>query len=81
MLFFFFLFQRQKRFLFLGGNSSNLGEIDGINQWEVLTANKTNLRTEITLEIDELENLSGIIAHNGRYKLINGKLTITINNN
>lgn len=53
-----------------GGNSEDLPELDGINQWPL--SNTTNQRKEIVLEIDELENLSGILTN--RYKLINGTI-------
>lgn len=72
-----FMFGKTKntfRVFFLGGDVANLGEIDGFNQWDIFTTtNTTSKRNEILLDIDELENQSGFLAQNGRYKLINGK--------
>nr|CAH7742794.1 unnamed protein product [Callosobruchus chinensis] len=57
-----------------GGDVSKLGKIDGINQWDVLSRNIPTNRSEILLNIDEVENHSGVLGYNGRYKLINGTL-------
>ncbi|XP_018562425.1 arylsulfatase B-like [Anoplophora glabripennis] len=55
-----------------GGDVRDLGNIDGINQWDVISKNLTTTRTEILLNIDEFENQSGILGYEGRYKLVNG---------
>ncbi|XP_023312068.1 arylsulfatase B-like [Anoplophora glabripennis] len=55
-----------------GGNVSELGDIDGINQWDVISKNLTTTRTEILLNIDEFENQSAILGYEGQYKLVNG---------
>lgn len=52
---------------------SDLGDIDGINQWDVISKNESTQRKEILLNINEVENHSGILGYNGRYKLINGR--------
>lgn len=59
--------------MFSGGNVDDLGKIDGINQWDVLKEEAPTERTEILLNIDELQNTSGYIGFNGRYKLVNGE--------
>lgn len=51
----------------------DLGDIDGKNQWNVISKKETTERTEILLNIDEVENQSGILGYNGRFKLLNGK--------
>ncbi|KAH0816881.1 hypothetical protein GEV33_005910 [Tenebrio molitor] len=55
-----------------GGDPSDLGGIDGINQWEALSKNRPTKRTEILVDIDEINNMGAVIAHNGRYKLVTG---------
>ena len=57
----------------IGGNLTDLGIIDGIDQWKVLTENLTSSRTEILINIDEVKNTSTIIGNNGRHKLIQGE--------
>ncbi|KAF5291764.1 hypothetical protein FQA39_LY14252 [Lamprigera yunnana] len=49
--------------------------IDGINQWDTLINNAPNTRKEILLNIDEVENFSGIIGEGG-FKLLNGSATL-----
>lgn len=59
--------------LYLGGNPEDLGTIDGINQWEVISQNQTTKRNEILLNIEDEEKFSGILGYGGQYKLLNGK--------
>ncbi|CAG9815087.1 unnamed protein product [Phaedon cochleariae] len=55
-----------------GGNVAKLGKIDGINQWNVISKNETTKRTELLINIDEVNGYSGILGYEGRYKLLNG---------
>lgn len=57
---------------YIGGDVSDLGNIDGMNQWNAISKNAQTSRTNILLNIDELESQSGIIGYKGRYKLLNG---------
>lgn len=59
-----------------GGDLEKVGRIDGVNQWETINYDKPSNRTEILLNIDELQNYSAFLGYNGRYKLINGELLI-----
>lgn len=58
-----------------GGNVSNLGDIDGIDQWEVISGNVSTKRTEILINIDEESGYSGVLGYGGRYKLLNGSFS------
>ena len=40
----------------LGGNADDLGDIDGVNQWEVLKKTKEPVRTEILYDIANFQN-------------------------
>ncbi|KAF2881888.1 hypothetical protein ILUMI_24269 [Ignelater luminosus] len=55
-----------------GGNIENLGPMDGINQWQLLTENARSKRSEVLLHLDEVRFTAGYISDYGRYKLING---------
>nr|UNO37550.1 sulf3a [Psylliodes dulcamarae] len=54
-----------------GGNLTDLGKIDGTDQWNVISNNKTTERSHILLNIDERLGYSGILGFDGRYKLLN----------
>ncbi|KAL3272016.1 hypothetical protein HHI36_022482 [Cryptolaemus montrouzieri] len=55
-----------------GGNVSSLKDIDGFDQWQSISENKSSNREEILANIDEVEVYSAIIGNKGRYKLVNG---------
>nr|UNO37555.1 sulf3 [Psylliodes affinis] len=55
-----------------GGNVKDLENIDGIDQWNVISKNKTTKRSHILLNIDDQNGYSGILGFDGRYKLLNG---------
>nr|UNO37571.1 sulf3a [Psylliodes laticollis] len=55
-----------------GGNITDLGKIDGIDQWNVISKNETTKRSHILLNIDDGNEYSGILGDHGRYKLLNG---------
>ncbi|XP_050499984.1 arylsulfatase B-like isoform X1 [Diabrotica virgifera virgifera] len=63
-----------------GGDIRNLGKIDGFNQWEVISKNKTTKRTDLLINIDDVNHYSGILGYNGRYKLLNGSFSDGIYN-
>lgn len=58
----------------IGGNTKDLGNIDGINQWNIISKNEKTKKEEILLNIDEVEETSGIIGFKGKYKLLNGNV-------
>lgn len=58
-----------------GGNLNDLGTLDGVNQWDTLSLNKSSSRSEILLSINEVDNASAIITNNGKYKYIQGGST------
>ena len=64
---------------FLGGDPETLGTIDGINQWDTLSKNLSTNRTEVLLNINEVENASAIITTNGRYKFLQGTTLVLLN--
>ena len=64
---------------FLGGDPETLGTIDGINQWDTLSKNLSTKRTEVLLNINEVENASAIITNNGRYKFLQGTTLVLLN--
>lgn len=53
------------------GNDRDLGRIDGLNQWETLSKKQSSARGEFLIDIDEVNNFWGLVAGNGRYKLLN----------
>ncbi|XP_022920197.2 arylsulfatase J-like [Onthophagus taurus] len=55
-----------------GGNLKNLGQLDGINQLDVLMYNKKTKRKEVLINIEDVSGSAAIIRENGRYKLIQG---------
>ncbi|XP_060532631.1 arylsulfatase B-like [Cylas formicarius] len=55
-----------------GGNISDLGKLDGVNQWTTISEDQRGSRNEILVNIDEELNYSGLIGYKGRYKLLNG---------
>ncbi|KAJ3648882.1 hypothetical protein Zmor_020651 [Zophobas morio] len=59
-------------FVAAGGDPETLGTIDGINQWDTLSKNLSTNRTEVLLNINEVENASAIITNSGRYKFLQG---------
>ena len=54
-----------------GGNSSSMGNIDGMDFWKSLNTNQTSPRTEILHNIDPLTPFAAALR-NGDYKLIIG---------
>lgn len=58
-----------------GGDMSDLGDIDGINQWPVLSERRGHARESLLLNIDEVSKTEGAIY--GRFKLLRGKLSNT----
>lgn len=58
----------------LGGNVNNLGQIDGVNQWNSLINNGKSGRSSLLINIDEVQHSAGLIGENGRYKIINGMI-------
>ncbi|KAL1479944.1 hypothetical protein MTO96_051456 [Rhipicephalus appendiculatus] len=58
-----------------GGDVSALGEVDGRDQWEMLSAGKHSARKDMILQIEDLDQESAIIS--GRYKLVNRSETQT----
>ncbi|KAF2898700.1 hypothetical protein ILUMI_07475 [Ignelater luminosus] len=58
-----------------GGDVEDLGKVDGVNHWPVLTETETSKRSTLLINIDEVYNSSAIIGKNGRYKLVNGSTT------
>ncbi|CAG9855683.1 unnamed protein product [Phyllotreta striolata] len=55
-----------------GGNVEDLGNIDGIDQWDAISKNEPTNRSTILISIDDLNGYSGILGYDGRYKLLNG---------
>lgn len=55
-----------------GGNLKDLGIIDGVDQWPVLSEGRGYARDSIVLNIDEITKTEGAI-HN-RFKLVRGLL-------
>nr|ATE50178.1 arylsulfatase 3 [Psylliodes chrysocephala] len=55
-----------------GGNVKDLENIDGIDQWNVISKNENTARSHILLNIDDFSGYSGILGFEGRYKLLNG---------
>nr|XP_023027990.1 arylsulfatase B-like [Leptinotarsa decemlineata] len=55
-----------------GGDTKALGKIDGKNQWNTISRNDTTKRTDILLNIDEVNGYSGMLGYGGQYKLLNG---------
>ncbi|XP_064214439.1 arylsulfatase B isoform X2 [Tribolium castaneum] len=53
-----------------GGDVAHLGQIDGIDQWDALTNNNPSNRTEILINIDEVDENFAIIRD--KFKLIQG---------
>lgn len=61
------------KFVLTGGNVQDLGNIDGINQWQVISNDESTNRTELLINIDEVEKYSGVVGYGGKYKLLNSK--------
>lgn len=53
-----------------GGNITDLGVVDGINQWSTITRGKFGKRNSLLLNINDQENLESAII--GQYKLLKG---------
>ena len=53
-----------------GGNLRDLGDIDGVDQWPVLSEGRGYARESIVLNIDEVTRTEGAIYN--RYKLVRG---------
>ena len=53
-----------------GGNLRDLGDIDGVDQWPVLSEGRGYARESIVLNIDEVTKTEGAIYN--RYKLVRG---------
>ncbi|XP_050310955.1 arylsulfatase B-like [Anthonomus grandis grandis] len=58
--------------IYVAGGNPLERQIDGINQWHSISDNTPSLRTEILLNIDDINKFSGIIGNNGRYKYLRG---------
>lgn len=50
---------------------SELGKIDGVDQWRVIKEGIPTTRKELLLNIDQASGTSGILSEEGRYKLLN----------
>ncbi|KAL3272013.1 hypothetical protein HHI36_022479 [Cryptolaemus montrouzieri] len=55
-----------------GGDIYSLKDMDGFDQWQSISENKSSNREEILANIDEVQGYSAIIGDAGRYKLVNG---------
>lgn len=55
------------RFCVAGGNMADLGELDGVSQWGVLTGTGQQLRSEVLVQVDDA---AAIIQDN--LKLVKG---------
>lgn len=53
-----------------GGNVTDLGDIDGVNQWPFLSQGKPSTRDTLLLNIDEVAPTEGAIHR--RFKLVRG---------
>ncbi|XP_037271361.2 arylsulfatase B [Rhipicephalus microplus] len=51
-----------------GGDPRDLGDVDGKNQWDLLSTGKGNGREEVLLDIEGKEKMAALIS--GRYKLV-----------
>lgn len=57
---------------FLGGNISDLGSIDGVNQWDTITTGGSHSsRHEVLHNIDDITGYAAIRV--GNLKYVNGK--------
>ncbi|XP_048514447.1 arylsulfatase B-like isoform X2 [Athalia rosae] len=54
-----------------GGNVTDLGEIDGVNQWPALRDGSASRRNSLLLNIDEATKVAGGIF--GKFKLLKGR--------
>lgn len=59
-----------------GGDLKDLGEIDGIDQWRLLSEGHGRGRDKLLLNIDEVQKTEGAIY--SRFKLLRGKVIIYI---
>lgn len=55
-----------------GGKIEDLGEIDGVDQWETLKNGKPSPRKNMLVNIDEMRGWESAIM--GEYKLIKGDI-------
>jgi arylsulfatase A-like enzyme len=55
-----------------GGDLRDLGEIDGLDQWSMLSEGHPRIREEMLLNIDEISKTEGAIYK--QYKLVRGTL-------
>ncbi|XP_025835299.1 arylsulfatase B-like [Agrilus planipennis] len=55
-----------------GGHISDLGIIDGINQWDMISKNAPGTRTEMLVGINDRTRAAAYIDRKGQYKLFNG---------
>ena len=53
-----------------GGDLRDLGSIDGVNQWDVLSIGTGNVRDRLLLNIDEVTKTEAAIFQ--RFKLVRG---------
>jgi arylsulfatase A-like enzyme len=53
-----------------GGDLRDLGPIDGVNQWDVLSIGTGNVRDRLLLNIDEVTKTEAAIYQ--RFKLVRG---------
>ncbi|KAB0799282.1 hypothetical protein PPYR_07162 [Photinus pyralis] len=57
-----------------GGNTRDLGTIDGVDQWPTISGGSKSPRSSALLDINEVALHSAVISHGGRYKLVNGSV-------
>lgn len=58
--------------MFLGGNYEDLGQIDGIDQWESLTDTSKKMRSIILANIDETRGEEALIFN--QWKVVKSKI-------
>lgn len=58
-----------------GINTSVLSNIDGINVWDAISNNDGDPRTELVINIDDLDNYASLRV--GKWKYVNGSPDIT----
>lgn len=57
-----------------GGDLRDLGRIDGVNQWDVLSIGTGNVRQKVLVNIDEITHAEAAIYQ--RFKLVRGNVLI-----
>lgn len=51
----------------IGLDPSNLGEIDGVNQWQSLVSDAPSVRQEVLINIDDVSNYAAIVRSDFKY--------------